>query len=279
MSTINCYAATNLLSGLAATAFTWSAGLNDTTRARLNDARMDSRYVNGSPTTSLAVVIDLGSAIALTGFAVLNSNCAIQKTVSLKVESADDSGMSTNLVVRKAATTLDAIAPRNKDHVVQFASGTARRYWRLTWAWTGTITSFAIGELWAFVSQVQLSRKSIYGGGESREFKLVDVQFYSGGSRSYKNGGPIRELTLPYQDLTSSQIEELYTMQAAVSGGAAPFLWIPSYEATATAAADAEQEVIYGKITTPKFAFSENDYLLYTPNAFVITSLGREVGS
>jgi len=81
------YATTNLCSGLAAAAFTWSSGTAGATRSRLNDTKMSALYVNGASVASgINVVIDFGSAVALTGFAICNSNAAVQKTnATLKV--------------------------------------------------------------------------------------------------------------------------------------------------------------------------------------------------
>ncbi len=280
--TINAYAVTNLCTGLVAGDFNWSAGLEDATRTRLNDAQMNERYVNGSVASGINLIIDLGSAKNVAGVAVLNSNCAVQKAdATLKIEQSDAADMSTNLVVVKAASTLNSATLKNKDHVLQCttAGQTARRYWRLTWTWTGTVTNFAIGEIIIYAASTQLARKSAYGGAEGRGFRIAEVEHYNGSTTSYLQGGPIRRLRLPYADLTAAQIEELYAMLAAVGGGVTPFLWIPSYEANATAAAVAEQEVIYGKIGPADFEFSEPDYLNFTPNDLVIKSLGREVGS
>ena len=277
----NAWAVTNLCSGLASTAFNWSAGLEDSTRSRLCDGMMNARYVNGSVATGINLIIDFGSAVNVAGFAVLNSNCAVQKTdATLKIEQSDAVDMSTNLVEAKAATTLCSTAPKHKDHVLQLttAGQTARRYWRLTWTWTGTVNDFAIGEILAYAASTQLSRKGIYGSSEGRDFRVSEVEHYNGSTTSYFQGGPIRRKRLSYADLSSAELEQLYALEAATNGGAVPFLWIESYEAVATAAVAAQQEVIYGKLG-PAFEFSENDYLLYTPGDLEIRSLGREVGS
>ena len=275
------YATTNLCSGLAAAAFTWSSGTAGATRSRLNDTKMSALYVNGASVASgINVVIDFGSAVALTGFAICNSNAAVQKTnATLKVESADDAGISVNNVVRKAASTLNSALFYNKDHVVQFSTGTARRYWRLTWTWTGNVADFAIGEIFAFNAQTVLSRKSIYGDGEAPEFKTASVEFYSGGGCAYFQGGPIRLKNLPFSDLSTSDRDELLTMWAATKGPATPFLFIPSYEATATAAAVAEQEVVFGQLMVDKFSWTQPDFNLFDPTQLVIRSLGREIGA
>ncbi len=279
---IYAYASTNLLTGLAAAAFTWSAGLNDSTRSRLNDGKMSEPYFNGNAASGINVIIDFGAAVSPSGFAVCNSNAAVLKAnATLKIESADDAAFTVNAIVDKAATTLNSALFFNKDHVVQFPAhspGSERRYWRLTWTWTGTVTAFQIGELWAF-SQAQLARRAIYGDGESRTFKTTEVEYYNGSTRAYLLAKGLRSLRLPFTDLTQTELEALYTMQAASNGGASPFLWINSYEATAVAAANAEQEVIYGRIASPEFTFTIPDFNLFSTSDILIKSLGREIGA
>lgn len=272
----NSYAVTNLLSGLAAGAFVWSSGTNDTTRTRLNDGHMDARYINGAGTTGLVLHVDMGAATAVSGFALLNHNGVISASdFAVKVEwSSDDAAWT----VAKAATTLNGTAPKNKDHVLQFASA-SKRYWRLTFTFTGTI-SLAIGEVFAFAAQVQLSRKGVYGGGERPIIKTSAVDFYTGGQQAYFLGGPVRVKRNSYVDLSPSERGELLTMWTAVQGNAKPFLWIESYEATSSAAVAAEQEVVYGRLSgMEELDLAETDYQLYTSTEFIIRSLAREVGS
>ena len=276
------YATTNLCSGLAASAFTWATGANDSTRSRLNDSRMSSRYVNGSPTTGLTVTIDLGSAIATTGVAVLNHNigtAALAPSMHVRGGTAAAAGVVTaGIVTAKATTTLNTAAPYHKDVVLQYTAVT-KQFLEIGFNFTGTATSFAIGEIWVFNAQTQLTRKSIYGGGEDEEIKSAQVDFYNGGSRSYFQGGPIRSQVLPFADLTLAQRGELATLWRATRGPVTPFLWMDSYEATDTSAAVTEQAVIYGRLEVPAFSWKENDYLLYAPGDLVVRSLGREVGS
>ncbi len=273
------YAVTNLLTGLAAGDFTFSAGANDSTRSRLNDARMDKRYVNGSPTAALTLVIDLGSSRQTSGIAILNHNlgtAALAPTV--RIRGATDAAITTSVVTAKAASALNTSAPYQKDHVLQYTAIT-KRYLEVLISFTGTATGLAIGELWAFDAQTVLSRRSIYGGGEEEEIKSAQVDFYNGGARSSFLGGPLRSLTLPFADLTLSQRREMATMWRATRGPVTPFLFIESYEATATAAAEAEQACIYGKMLNGVFTWKENDFLLYTPDDLLIRSLSREAGA
>jgi len=275
----NAWVVSNRLTGLAAAAFTWSAGANDATRSRLCDGMMNQLYVNGAVVASgINVVVDLGTALACTGAAALNSNCAVQKTdAALRIRGADNLAMTVNVVTAKAASTLNTAAMRNKDHVLQFASVT-KRYWEFLWTWTGNVLDFAVGELFLLNAQTTLARKSIYGAVEARDFRVSEVGHYNGSSTTYFEGGPLRSKRLPYSDMTSAELEGLFAIPDATKGGAKPFLWIESYEATATAAAVDEQEVLYGKIG-PAFEFSNPDYRLFTPNELVIKSLGRQVGA
>lgn len=274
------YAVSNKCRGLAASAFIWSAGLNDATRSRLNDSKMAALYVNGAAVASLTyLVIDFGIATQLSGIALLNHNAAVQKAdAAVQITAADDAAITVNVVSVKAGTTLNNAAPYNKDHVLQFTPVT-KRYWKLLFAWTGTVTNFAIGEIFAFNGQTQFTRKSIYGGGESPEMKVAAVDFYNGGGNAYFEGGEIRVKRLPFSDLTLVQREEQMTLWRAVKGPVAPFLWIESFEATALAAAVAEQEVIYGRLMVDTFAWTEADYQLFGGPDLIVRSLGREIGA
>lgn len=276
------YAVTNLCSGLAASAFVFSAGAADATRARLNDVRMDKRYVNGSPVTSLSFTIDLGSAIQTSGLALLNHNfgtAALASTVRVRGGTAAAAGLVTaGVVTAKAATTLDTTAPYQKDHVFQYTAVT-KQFLEVLISFTGTATNLSIGEVFVFNSQTQLSRLSNYGGGEDEEYFTADVQFDNGGRRSSFMGGPVRTQRLPYSDLNLTQRQEQATLWRAVRGPVTPFLWIDSYEATATAAAAAEQHVLFGRLEVPAFRWTEVDYRLYTPEDLIIRSLSREAGA
>ena len=276
----HAYAVTNRLSGLAAGSFTW-APASTTNRAYLNDARMDKQMlVSAAAASGLTLVIDLGSVQSLVGFALLNHNAAVQKTdAAVRVRAADDAAITVNVVTAKAASTLySTTVPKNKDHVLQFASVT-KRYWELTFTWTGTVTNFSVGEIFAYSAATQLTRRSIYGSGESYEAIVTQVQMQYGETRGGFMGGPVRSLDLQWDDLTSSQRDELYAMHTASNFGATPFLWIPSYEAVATAAAVTEQEVIYGRLQSQTFHWAEKDFQLYQPGGFSIRSLGREAGA
>lgn len=276
----HAYSLTNLLEGLAAAAFTWSTGAT-TDRSFLNDGRMDRRFIVGSSVASgVSLVIDMGSAVALAGFAVLNSNCAVQKSdVALRIRAADDSGISTNVVTAKAASTLySSTAPRNKDHVLQFASVT-KRYWELTWTWTGNVTNFAIGELWAYSASVALSRRSIWGSAEGKKMFTGVAQFETGERRGVKLGGPQRVLDLRFSDLSDSERAELDVMWASAEGNVQPLLWIDSRETVATAAASDEQNCVFGRLEDDELVFGNPDHGRYDFPGFRLRSAGREAGA
>lgn len=273
----HAYAVTNALTGLAASAFTFSAA-STTNRTYLNDRRMDQVFAATSNASGITLVIDMGSATSLAGFAVLNSNASLLGGApTLRVRAADDDAISVSVVTLKDATTLNLTAPYHKDHVLQF-SAASKRYWELAWTWTGT-SILRIGELFAFAASTSLTRRSIYGSGERHEAIVTHVQMQYGETRSSFQGGPVRTLVTQWDDLTATERGELYTMHTASSFGAVPLLWIASKEAVSTAAANAEQECIYGKLVKPGFEWTERDYGLYQPGGLDIRSLGREAGA
>lgn len=270
------YAIANALSGLAASAFTWSSAYA-TNRDRLNDGVMDlaasgSAAAFGSGQT---LGIDFGSATALAGFALLNHNLATG-ACTVKVEGADDVGFTVGVVIAKAASTVTTTAPNQKDTVLQFPSAT-KRYWRLTFVHTGT-KIVTLGELLALATIAALSRATIYGAGETERYVLNRNDSETGNLRSTFLAGPLRSKTLPFKDLSTSERNELLTMFRATKGGNANLLWVEFIESTATAATAEGQECIWGKIA-PTLSWTQDDYRLFTPGGLEITGLGREVGA
>lgn len=281
----HAYVTSNALSGLAATAFTWSNAAT-TNRSYLNDGRIGRRMVVGASVASgINVVINLGSQMRLVGLAVLNSNAAVQKAdAALRVRAADDAAITVNVVTLKPASTLySSLAPRNKDHVLQFTAPSApgKQYYELTWTWTGNVTNFAIGELFGFTASTQLSRRTVYGSGEGKKFWSASEQFQTGERRGLALGGPQRMLDLQFSDLSSSERDELDAMWVAAQGDVSPFLWIDSYESTALAAASAEQNCVFGRLEEKELAFPQDDYGIYNPSTrgFRLRSAGREAGA
>lgn len=276
----HAWAVTNMLSPLVAGAYTWGAfGPADATRAYLSDGRLDKQYLCTATATTINVVIDLGSAQAVSAIAILNTNVRDATVPKVLIEGADNSGMSTNLVTAKALTTLNIAnyyEQTSKDHVLQFAAVT-KRYWRITWSWTGTF-ALKIGELFACAS-TSLSRKYVWGSTDSAILKAVVNESLTGERRAAFFGGPIREKRMHWQDLTASESLELKALWNAALGPVRPVLWTESYEATATAAAATEQECILGRLGASTWAVDNPDFGLYQPGDVTIRSLGREVGA
>lgn len=276
------YVVTNALAGLADAAFSWSGGLT-TDRDKLHDGRMDARYGAGNLSSGENVIIDMGSATSLIGFAVLNHSLApleLANTPQILIEAADDAGISVNKVTPKALTSLyTSTTPRNKDHVLQFAA-VSKRWWKLTWSWSGGGTAaINVGELFAYSAINLLSRRSVYGSGEQQSWLVQTLQMQYGAMRSQFLGGPLRSLDFQWSDLTSSQRDELQGMWANTNGGAKPLLWVMSYENVATAAAVTEQECIFGRLTRPSYGWKESDFSLFQPDGLALTSEGREAGA
>jgi hypothetical protein len=270
------YAVTNALSALAAASFTWSSGYT-TARTRLNDGVMDEVAAGSSSAqaSGQTLVVDLGSATALVGFALLNHNLATG-SCTVQIRAADNSGISTNVVTAKAASTIATTAPNEKDTVLQFPSVT-KRYWELTFVHTGTKT-IRLGELLAFTAITTLSRSSIWGDGDSERPFLNKNVSATGHQRATYLGGPVRTKRLMYKDLSTSQLAELRAMWAASTYGVSNILFIPYIESTSTAATAAAQECLWGKLQE-EFDFTRPDFGLFDPTSFVIVGQGREVGA
>ena len=271
------YATANALTGLAATAFTWSSGYT-TGRSRLNDGLQDELAAGSSsaqaPGQTLA--IDLGSATAIVGVALLNHNLAAAG-YNVKVEGADDSGFSVNLVTAKNATTIETTAPWSKDAVLQFPSVT-KRYWRLTFAGGGSLT-VTLGELQLLTSITTLSRQPVYGGyAQSERYVLNRTESRTGQTRSTFLAGPIRSLRLPFKDTSTSQKDELFTMWRATRGGNTRLLWLEYVESDTFASSYASQHCLWGRVQET-LGWVNADYGLYDVDGLELIGEGREVGS
>lgn len=271
------YAITNALAGLAATAFTWSTAYT-TGRDRLNDGKQDYLAASGgSAAANVTLVIDMGSATALVGFVLLNHNLNNGASCTVLVEGADDAAITTNPVTAKAATEINGTSfPNKKDTVLQFPSVT-KRYWRLSFTYSGNrILTF--GEILAFTAITTLSRQTIYGAGEKGRYVNNRNESKTGYLHSTFLAGPLREKTLPYKDLSTSQRDELLTMWNATRGGNSNLLWIETIGSSALAASLAEQECMWGKLQDA-FGWTQADYLLFDVPGLTLVGLGREVGA
>lgn len=272
------YAVTNLISSLAATAFTWSSAYA-TGRDRLNDDVMDELAAGSSSAqaSGQTLTVDLGSAQSVSAVALLNHNLA-SGACTVAVTYADDSGFTVGTGTAKAASTVPTSAPSNKDMVLQFPA-VSKRYWRLTFAHSGT-KIVTLGELLVLSSLVGLSRTSIYGGtGESERCITNRVEGGAGGTRSSFVAGPIRTRTFGFKDAVgTSQRDELMSMWRATRGGTLNLLWVETIESTATAATDAGMDCLWGRLSE-EHAWQQPDFELFDVDGFSLTNQGREVGS
>lgn len=273
------YATTNLLSGLAAGSFTFSTGAGpaDATRLYLNDGKMDAQYSATAGTTAETIQIDLGSARAVSGIAILNHNLAALGGGTITITAAASSDFLTSPVTPKATTTVNATAPKHKDTVLQFAS-TTKRYWRIAFTHVGS-TALKLGELFFYAASTSLSRDQADGSGESERLVVADVRMQQGSVRGIFFGGPIRRKRLRTADWTTTQRDQALTLWRAVLGPVSPFLWIESYEATSTAAAVAQQDCIYGRLQLPEFEWSWVNFDITQIPELLIESEGRERGA
>lgn len=272
----HAYAITNLISGLAATAFTWSSGYT-TGRDRLNDDTMDELAVGSSSAqaSGQTLTINLGSAVAVSAIALLNHNLATGGC-AVAVSYADDAGFAVGTGTAKAASTVPTSAPNHKDLVLQFPSVT-KQYWRLTFTHTGT-KILSLGELLLCVP-TQLSRVSRYGASESERYVTNRVEGAAGGTRSSFVAGPIRTKRFSFADLRgTSERDELMTMWRSTRGGVSCLLWIDTVESVATAATDAGMECLWGRLAE-SHGWTNSDFNLFDVDGFELTSQGREVGA
>lgn len=272
------YAITNALTGLAATAFTWSSGYT-TGRGRLNDGEQDE-LASGSSSAQASgqyLQIDFGSATALAAIALLNHNLT---GCTVLIEGADDSGMSVNKVTAKGVTVVSTTAPYNKDCLLQFVSVT-KRYWRLTFAHSGTKT-ITLGEVLCIASITTLSRNYIYGFGESERYVLNRNSSRTGHTRSTFLGGPIRSKRFAFKDLQgTSERNELMTMWRATRGGNARLLWVDmvdSDNAPGGGITEETQWCLWGRLSE-SLGWTGPDFNLFDVDGFELVGEGREVGS
>ena len=272
----HAWATTNALAGLAESAFTftnWTAS----NKSFLNDAAMDGVCSTGAASSSSrSIDIDLGSAQAVVGFALLNHNLASWSATTIGIVGAASADFVTSPVNAKTATTIAVTAPNDKDTVLQFPSVT-KRYWRLNFA-SGALEALRLGELMVLTSITALSRLKAYGHGESEEFVSNRAAMRTGNVRASYLAGPIRSKRLPFVDMQGqSQREELMAMWRLAKGDATPLLWVEYVESTSDAATAAGQECLWGRLQ-PALSWRETDYTLFDVDALELRSLGRDVG-
>lgn len=267
------YAVTNALTGLADTAFTWGSAYA-INRGRLNDGILDELASSAASAQASGqyLLIDFGSAVSLTAIAILNHNLA-SGACTVEVKCGTD---ATTGVTAKAASTVVTTAPNQKDTVLQFPAQ-SYRYWRLTFFHTGT-KIVTLGELLAIATVTTLSRASAYGDGETEKAVLNRNVSQTGHQRSTFLAGPLRTKRRIYKDLSTSEKAELRAMWAASMYGNANLLWLDLIESSASAATEAAQECLWGKIE-PEFDWTQGDYRLFDPGDITLVGQGREAGS
>ena len=288
----HAYAVTNLAASLVAGSFVvevdsaW-AGYTGSDRTYLGDGRMDKRVSVGltSGGNKTGFRIDLGSAQSVAGIAILNHNIVTTgQGADVTVRGATDSGFTTGVVASKSSTTMglylsnNTREPQNKDHVYQFAA-VSKRYWEIEFTPYNDV-NMAVGEVFVFGAPTVLTRKGIYGSSDGVKLYTSEMEFGNGDTRSIFYGGPVLRKTLRWQDFDDDERDELRRLFLTTRGNASPLLFINSYEATSTAAAATEQDVIYGRLSgLDDLEYSEMDYGLFQINDFTVRSLGREIGA
>lgn len=274
MTQVYAYATVNKTTGLGASAWTLTNGPADDTRLYLNDGRMDRQVVFTSA-TGANIHVDLGSAMEIRGFALLNHNMGTFTSPIFSCEAGNSSNLVTDYILLTGASeTVPQTAPAHRDFVVQFNTGVSRRYWRLNLSWTGS-TVLRVGEVFLYGAPTVLTRGFTDGTGETEEFVTVPVQMRMGDVRTSFLAGPIRSKRLRAQDYSSANNAELLTMFRACRGGATPLLWINDYSPGSFTAA--RKDVMLGRIG-PEYSWAYSDYDLVQPPEIVIRSLGRAVG-
>lgn len=244
-------------------------------RPYLIDGRMD-KQVTFQPDTATTILVDFGAAVSLTGWGILNHNLSDIGGGTILIRAATDSAISTSVVTAKAVTTINPTAPRHRDVVLQF-SAVSKRYWSIE-VTQNVLSSLKIGELFPYVSATQLTRGYTDGSAEPEEIITVGAQMQFGEQREVFMAGPLRHKRMRFQDYTSANNAELMTMWRATRGPLDPLLWIESYEAVATAAANAQQDCIYGKLQLNSYEAPFTDFDLVQPPELIIRQKGRGVG-
>lgn len=262
---------TDLAQNLADAAFTWSDGTT-ANRASLHDGRMDTLFTSASDAGGVNVVIDFGAAVNVNAIALLNSNIASAVAPTIAIAFSDN---NISYTTAKAATTPNTQTPREREHVLQFPSA-SHRYWKVTWAWTGNF-QLTLGNIFVGAT-IQPQRYTVFGDEETPEYLVSVAGGYTGESRALYVGGPLRTKTIRLEDLSASERDDYLTMYFAAKGGALPMLWCHLYEATAVAAPNDNQDVIFGRATQPKPKWNGFDFGRYNLDAIVIESMARDIG-
>lgn len=268
------YVTSNALVALGPTAFTWSTG-GTTNRGFLNDGRLDKVATSGGSSTVTDLVIDMGSAVPLVGFAVLNHSMATWTAPTILVSADNSSGFGSGVAVTTIGSTpVVQTAPNHKDAVFLSSVTYTRQYWRLRFS-DSSARTLSLGEVYGIAAVTTLSRKKTYGHSETEEYRLNSIETQTGERRGTFLSGPIRTKKLPFADVQGSERDELMAMWRATYGGASPLLWLEDAGVLHVAR---EQECILGKLQ-PSFGWTERDYDLFDATALELRGLAREVGA
>ena len=267
----------NLIRALASTAFTASPGPADSTRSRLNDKRIDKKFVMTAAATGLTLDVDLGSAQSVDTVAVLNHNLAsIGSSQGIVVLGADNSAFSVNAVSPGSINL--ASTSRPKDSCFSFSAAVSRRYWRFQFTWSGGGShAVSVGELFLGVATT-LTRGELDGSGETERMMAPTVELANGGTSAIFLAGPVLERAILYADFTEAQVDTLRTLWRDCKGPVVPVLWCDDYAAT-TAPTAAQQKCLYGHLQMPEFGWRWSDWQLVKPPDMIIRSQGREMGA
>lgn len=271
------WSATNHLDGLAVSNITWSSGYT-TNRDRLYDGRQDApAFGSASPVASgQSLTINFGSARAVPGIALLNHNL-FTGSCTVEVRAADDAGFSVNLVVAKAATTINTQFPYERDTLLQFPPVT-RQYWRIIFTHSGT-KQIQIGELVVLPYLLTLTRNSVYGGHENDlQSKQIRNESEVGSVRVARIAPPLRTVNFNFVDLQGeSQLNELVAMWNATEGGAKGNTLLAEYvDSSSSAGSAASQRCVWGRLQ-PSWGWGDTDFNVFGPKPFELKQAARGV--
>jgi hypothetical protein len=276
MSLQHSYMVTNLLAGLAPSAFSvdLGSGVVAVTSTYLNDARSDQLWRPGSVVASdWSLFVDLGSAQAVSAVALININSPASAAV--EIIGADNAAMSTNPVSAKANSQLATPDDYTRSYVLQFPSVT-KRYWQLSFE-TSDPWSVELGEVF-FGVPTALTRAIVQGARKRRIHKTTQNESDAGVMFGHRLAGPHLLRELRWEDVSAAEAEEIVAMHDAAHGNARNLLWIETVGSSSSAATSAEQECVYGRFVEPEIGQTEDDYLRFGDLGLTIREHSRGVG-
>lgn len=213
--------------------------------ARLIDGRIEPRETAPAASSPSYLTLDLGEARTSSCVALMHDSLGEQAVaVSAEVQGATDAAF-TSPVTLKASSALLRSSHRRANHALCYPEA-SYRWLRLKLTFTGTLTLRA-GE--AVVSRlVVLSRPCGLGAPERLSYALNQHETMGHERRVVALAGPFRELRYRIEDASNAEKEELRTLFRSALGGARPLLYVPMCNRSASAATDAEQDCILGRL-------------------------------